>query len=124
MLKKINYYCSHMAEEKKAKKVFTLSEIKYNEKNQWLGVFACIPVVGLILMFVEKDDNFVRYIGAEYTILWVIYAALSLVPLINIFIGFIMFIVIVIGMAKSYKGERFDIPGVSDLALKLLSAVA
>lgn len=112
-----------MAEEKKAKKVFTLNEIKYNVKNQWMGVLACIPIVGLILMLVEKEDNFVRYMGAEYTILWVISAALSLIPLINVFVGLAMFIVIIIGMVKAYKGERFDIPGVSDLALKLLSAI-
>ena len=112
-----------MAEEKKAKKVYKLDEIKYNENNQWMGVLACIPIVGLVLMFVEKDDSFVRYMGAQYTILWVISAALSLVPLVNVFIGLAMFIMIIVGMSKAYKGERFDIPGVSDLALKLLSNI-
>ena len=112
-----------MAEEKKAKKVFTLGEIKYNEKNQWMGVIACIPIVGLILMFVEKDDNFVRYLGAEFTLVGIL-EFFSWIPVIGWLIGIASFVVIVIGMVKAYRGERFDIPGLSDLALKLLSAVS
>lgn len=112
-----------MAEEKKAKKVFTLDEIKYNEKNQWMGVLACIPIVGLILMLVEKEDNFVRYMGAQYTLVGVV-QLFTWVPIIGWLIAPLTLVVMIVGMVKAYQGERFDIPGVSDLALKLLSAVA
>lgn len=111
-----------MAETKKAKKVFTLNEIKYNENNQWLGVLACIPIVGLILIFVEKDDNFVRYMGAQYTIIGVL-QLLVWIPLIGQLLGVLILVLVIVGMIKAYKGERFDIPGISDLALKLLSAL-
>lgn len=111
-----------MAEEKKAKKVFTLDEIKYNEKNQWMGVLACIPIVGLILMLVEKEDNFVRYMGAQYALVGVL-QLFSWVPLIGWLIAPASIIVMIIGMVKAYQGTRFDIPGISDLALKLLSAI-
>lgn len=111
-----------MAETKNAKKVFTLDEIKYNEKNQWLGVLACIPIVGLILMFVEKDDNFVRYMGAQFTLVGVV-ELFTWVPVIGWLLGIACFVLIVVGMVKAYKGERFDVPGVSDLALKLLSSI-
>ena len=111
-----------MAEEKKAKKIFTLEEIKYNEKNQWMSVLACIPIVGLILMLVEKEDNFVRYIGAQYTLVGVL-QLFSWIPLIGWLVAPITVILIIIGMVKAYKGERFDVPVLSDLALKLLSAI-
>ncbi len=111
-----------MAEAKKAKKIFTLDEIKYNEKNQWMGVLACIPIVGLILMFVEKDDNFVRYMGAQYTLVGVL-QFFSWVPVIGWLLAPLTVVLIIVGMVKAYKGERFDVPVISDLGLKLLSAI-
>ena len=71
-----------MAEEKKAKKVYTLDGIKYNSKNQWMAVLACIPIVGLILMLVEKEDDFVRYMGAQYALVGVL-QLFSWVPVIS-----------------------------------------
>lgn len=110
-----------MAEEKKAKKVYTSDGIKYNPKNQWMAVLACIFPVGLILMFVEKDDDFVRYMGAQFSIIWAICAV---VPLLGWYVlSPLSFVLMVVGMVKAYKGERFDVPVVSDLALKLLSAI-
>ena len=111
-----------MAEEKRAKKIFTLEEIKYNEKNQWMGVLACIPIVGLILMFVEKDDNFVRYMGAQYTLVGVL-QFFSWVPVIGWLLAPVTVVLILVGMFKAYKGERFDVPVISGLGLKLLSAI-
>lgn len=111
-----------MAEEKKAKKIYTLDEIKYNSANQWMGVLACIPIVGLILMLVEKEDNFVRYMGAQFALVGVL-QLFSWVPIIGWLIAPITLVLIIIGMVKSYQGERFDIPGISDLALKLLSNI-
>lgn len=111
-----------MAKEKKAKKVFTLEDIKYKEANQWLGVIACVPIIGLILMLVEKEDNFVRYIGAQYAILGLI-TGLVWIPVLGQILGFVLFVLMIVGMVKSYNGERFDIPGIFDLALKLLTAI-
>jgi len=111
-----------MAEEKKAKKVYTLDGIKYNFQNQWMAVLACIPIVGLILMLVEKEDEFVRYMGAQFTLVGAL-QLLSWVPIIGWLMAPLTFVLIIVGMVKSYRGERFDIPVISGLALKLLSAI-
>lgn len=59
-----------MAEnKKKAKKIYTLDEIKFNSSNSTMAILACIPIVGLVLMFVEKDDLFVRYHATQYAFL-------------------------------------------------------
>ena len=116
-----------MAEEKTAKKVYTLEEIKFNEANKVMAIVACIPLVGLILLFVEKNDNFVRYMGAQFTILGVIQLLIGFIPVIGWVIvpimSLLMFVLIVVGMVKVSQGERFDIPMVSDWALKLMSSV-
>ena len=95
-----------MAEEKKAKKVYTLDGIKYNSKNQWMAVLACIPIVGLILMLVEKEDEFVRYMGAQFALVGVL-QLFSWVPIVGWIMAPLTLVLIIVGMVKAYKGERF-----------------
>jgi len=115
-----------MAEEKQAKKVYTLEEIKFNEANKVMAILACIPLVGLILFFVEKEDKFVRYMGAQFTILGAVSFIISIIPAIGWVIAtpvmILMWVVIIIAMVKASKGERFDVPVVSGWALKLMGA--
>ena len=114
-----------MAEEKSAKKVYTLEEITFNEENKTMAILSCIPIIGLVMMFVEKDDQFVRYMGAQFTLV----GALELVAIIPI-IGWmiaplllpVIVILVIIGMVKTSKGERFDVPVISKWALKLMGA--
>ncbi|MFA7628178.1 MAG: DUF4870 domain-containing protein [Candidatus Dojkabacteria bacterium] len=113
-----------MAEEKQAKKVYTLEEIKFNEANKVMAILACIPLIGLILFLVEKDDKFVRYMGAQFAILGVATMVLAVIPVIGwLLAGPVMWVLIIVGMVKASKGERFDVPMVSEWALKLMGAV-
>ena len=116
-----------MAEEKKAKKVYTLEEIKFNEANKTMAILACIPVVGLVILFVEQDDLFVRYNGAQSTILGAFVFVLSLIPIIGwIFsslISMVEIVLVIVMMVKTSQGERFDAPIASEWALKLMAAI-
>ncbi len=109
-----------MAEVKNAKKVYTLDDIKFNEDNKAIAVISWFTLVGLIMFLIEKKDNFVRYVGAQSVILGLI-GSLTFVPIIGWILGPISFICMIVGMIKAYKGERFDVPLVSDLALKAMS---
>lgn len=108
-----------MAETKAAKKVYSLNEIKYNEVNKATAILAWIPIVGFILLLVEKDDNFVKYNGAQSSILGLL-EMIAWVPVIGWLIAPVTLILIIVGMVKSSQGERFDIPLISDLALKVM----
>ena len=116
-----------MAEEKKAKKVYTLEEIRFNEENKSMAILACIPIVGLILLFTEKEDLFVRYNGAQYTVLTGMQLVLSIIPVLGWALAplfsMLSIVLIVVGMIKTSQGERFDIPMVSDWALKLMASI-
>jgi uncharacterized membrane protein len=114
-----------MAEEKKAKRVFTLEEIKFNEANKTNAILACIPVVGLILLLTEKDDLFVRYNGAQSTIVVAILSVISAILLwpLSSLSSTLELVLVIIAIVKTSNGERFDIPLVSEWALKLMSAV-
>jgi uncharacterized membrane protein len=119
--------------KKSAKKVYTLEDIQFNEANKTTAILACIPIVGLILLFTEKEDKFVRYMGAQSTIgaaVSLALAILMIIPVINILIAILLyiydialFIMIIIAMVKVSKGERFDFPVISKYALKLMGSV-
>ncbi len=115
-----------MAEEKTAKKVYTLDEIKFNEKNKVMAIVSWIFIVGVVMLFVEKEDTFVRYAAAQSAIVGVL-TLIVLVPVIGWIIapivGILETVIMVVGMIKAYKGERFDIPGVSNMALKLMGSI-
>lgn len=115
-----------MAEEKKARKVYTLEEIKFTEANKTMAIVACIPIVGLILLFVEKNDLFVKYMGAQFTIVGLL-LFVDIIPVIGSmltpFLNLLAFALIVISIVKVSKGQRFDVPVISGLALKLMGIV-
>lgn len=111
-----------MAEEKKAKKIFTLEEIKFNEANKAMSILACIPLVGLILLFVEKEDKFVRYMGAQFALVGAV-QLFTWVPIVGWILGPLGLVLIIVGMIKAYQGQRFDVPLLSELALKLMAAI-
>jgi uncharacterized membrane protein len=110
------------AAPKSAKKVYTFEDIKFNEENKVMAIVSCIPLIGLIMLFVEKNDQFVRYMGAQFALVGVLQFFIW-IPIIGWLLLPVTFVMIIIGMVKSAKGERFDVPVISGLALKLMGAV-
>ena len=112
--------------EKRAKKVYTLEEIKYNPQNSTMAIISCIPIVALVLMFVEKKDLFVRYHATQFALFNIVYF-IGFIPFIGApiagLLSMIFFVLFVIGLLKVTKGERFDIPYLSDFALKLMGEI-
>ncbi|MGI6423631.1 MAG: DUF4870 domain-containing protein [Candidatus Dojkabacteria bacterium] len=108
-----------------AKKIYSLNEIKYNEKNKALAMVSCIPLVGLIMLFVEKKDLFVRYHAAQFAFFNLI-LLVGIIPIIgwilSPILGIMSFIAFIIGLVKISGGNRFDIPVLSGWGLKLMSA--
>jgi uncharacterized membrane protein len=125
-----------MAEEttkKNAEKVYNLEDIKFNEANKTMAILACIPLVGLILLFTEKDDKFVRYMGAQFTVGAAVtlgFMVLMVIPLLNILVALVawlynmaLFVMMIVAMIKVSKGERFDLPVLSKFGLKLMAKI-
>ncbi len=104
------------ATEKTAERVYTLDDIKFNEANKGMAAASCIPLIGFIMYFVEKDDLFIKYIGAQA----VLVSLLALIP----FLGFLVMVVVLLVMfVKVLKGERFDVPVISGIALKIMAKI-
>lgn len=117
-----------------AKKIYTLGEITFNEKNKTNAILACIPVVGAVMLFIEKEDLFVKYMGAQFTVIllgYVVLFVIAMIPVIGWILSLIViplygiasFIAMVMAMVKVSKGERFDVPIASKNALKLMGMI-
>ena len=121
------------ATKKGAEKVYNLEDIKFNEANKTMAILACIPLVGFVLLFTEKDDKFVRYMGAQFTVgaaVSLVLSVLVIIPLLGVLIGIIawlygmaLFVMMIIAMVKVSKGERFDLPVLSGFGLKLMAKI-
>lgn len=115
-----------MEENKTADKVYTLEEIKFNSENIVMGVVACIPIVGLVLMLIEKKDLFVRYHATQFAFFVLAYLV-YLLPEVGLLFGGVLSllstILFIIGIFKTSQGNRFDIPYISDYALQLMSKI-
>ena len=111
---------------KKAKKIYTLEEIKYDPQNSTMAIISCISIVALVLMFVEKKDLFVRYHATQFALFNIVYF-IGFIPFIGApiagLLSMIFFVLFIIGILKVTKGERFDIPYLSDFALKLMGEI-
>lgn len=110
------------------------------------ATLAYIPIVGIILFIIEKEDNYVRYhamqsilwmaVGIVISILLMILTAIFVTPAIYGygfytglgFIGIISWIlwlayiaVIIYSMLKAYKGAWHKLPVIGDMAMRIVN---
>jgi uncharacterized membrane protein len=79
-------------------------------------------VTGLLLLFLEKQNSFVRFHAIQSIItwvtFWVVYLLVGWIPVLNILVvlaGFILWLTLIL---KAYRGERFRVPLVAAVAEK------
>ena len=117
--------------EKSSKPEVKFEDIKFNEEGKTKAILACIPLIGLILLFVEKDDQFVRYYGGQYTVvglaMFVVSFVLGIIPIIGWCIvpllWIAMLVLMVMGMVKANNGEKFQVPLLYEYGMKIMNAV-
>lgn len=92
------------------------------------GMLCYIFIIGLIFLFMEKENRFIRFHALQAVFLGVflliINIAISFIPLIgwiiSLLMGPIVLFLMIFMMYKSYKGEYFKLPVIGDLAEKQL----
>lgn len=95
------------------------------EQDKIMLVLAYFGLLSLIPLLTVKDSEFVKWNAKQGLVLFiglVILNVLQVIPVLGQLIGcagFIGYVVVsILGIIKSLKGERFNIPLVSDLASK------
>ncbi len=79
-------------------------------------------VSGFMFLFKERQNKFVRFHAIQSILTWVTYfvafSLLSFIPVVNILVGVIGFILWLTLILKAYAGERFKLPIIGDVAEK------
>lgn len=100
-------------------------------KNTVLGVtenleallcYALGWVSGLVFLFLEKNNTYVRFHAlqslAAFGILHVASFVILILPLLGVFLSFVIglvsFVLWIVLMVKAYKGERYKLPVIGD----------
>ncbi|MFB6225831.1 MAG: DUF4870 domain-containing protein [Candidatus Paceibacteria bacterium] len=81
-------------------------------------------ITGIIFLLIEEDSNFVKFHAIQSIItslsLYIIFYILGFIPIIGIFISIlttpVIIVVILFLIFKAYKGERFKLPVIGDIA--------
>lgn len=112
-----------MTEEKKGK----TNSLNLPQNTEAALAYLAGWVTGLIFLFIEKENKFVRFHAMQSIIAFGGLTILAMVP----FIGWILwplvmivsFILWLICLVKAYQGEKFKLPVVGDLAEKQLGKI-
>jgi len=86
-------------------------------------------VTGLVFYLIEKENKFVRFhamqsivVFGAFTVLWVVFGILWMVPVLGVLLSTIAWIagvvLWIILMVKAYQGEKFKLPVAGDIAEK------
>lgn len=110
------------AKAKEARRVVTHSDIKFNKENALLAALACVPGVSVVIYFIEKDDLFVKYYAAQYSLFLLLYLVVW-IPIVGWLLPLFILIMTIMGAIKAYKGEKWDIPVVSKIAIDIMNKI-
>jgi uncharacterized membrane protein len=99
-----------------------------DENVESIIAYAGIWVTGLIFLFIEKDNNHVRFHAMQSLItffsLFIASSLILVIPVIGViisslitFVGTILWLLL---MYKAYNGEVFKLPFIGDLAEELI----
>ncbi len=91
-----------------------------SQDSKLKAAVACISIVGLILYFIEKEDNRVRFYASQGILIGVAGLLLSWVPVVNVFVGLIELVLIIMTAVKAYTtDEYYKLPLLGDWAEQL-----
>ena len=88
--------------------------------------YALGVITGVVVLMVEKDDDYVRYHALQSIALSVVWLGgwivLTIIPVIGWillpFWGLLMFVLWLVAMVKAWQGERFRLPIIGEYVAK------
>ena len=91
-----------------------------------MAAISYLWIVSIIILLIRKDNEYVQFHAKQGTVLFAIWAILSVIgmtlwflsPVIAI-INLVILVAVILGFIKAYSGERYRLPLVADLADKI-----
>lgn len=81
------------------------------------AALSCIPIVGLIMYFVEKEDQRVRFYAAQGILIGILSIVVEIIPIVNFFAWIFILVLIIVVALKAYQTEeKYKLPVIGDWA--------
>ncbi|MEK5038430.1 DUF4870 domain-containing protein [Sporosarcina sp. FSL K6-3457] len=92
------------------------------------GMLCYIFIIGLVFLFMEKENQFIRFHALQAVFLgvflFILNLVLGIIPIIgwilSLLMGPLVLFMIVFMMYQAYKGKYFKLPVIGDMAEKQL----
>ncbi len=88
------------------------------EKNKNMAVLSYVWILCLVPLLGKKDSEFVQFHAKQGLILFIA-SLFAFVPFFGQLLIFVIIIISVIGIIKTYNGEKWEIPFVYELSKKI-----
>jgi uncharacterized membrane protein len=75
-------------------------------------------ITGLIFFLIEKDNKFVKFHAMQAIVTFGALTVLSVIPIVNWFLGVVGLVLWILLMIKAYQNEKFKVPWLGNLAEK------
>lgn len=106
-----------------------MAEAKGNENLMGAAAYLLWWITGLIFLFIEKQNSFVRFHAMQSIILFggihIAFFILAFIPILGWLVGVVLsliaFILWLVLMWKAFQGEKYKVPYIGDLAEKQLA---
>lgn len=94
-----------------------MAEKKTGDSNL-MAALSYIWVLSLVMLFVKKDDEFVKFHAKQGLILFLI-SFIWWFPFFGWIIGLLVAVLDIVGFIKALSGEKYKMPVVGDIAEKI-----
>lgn len=88
-----------------------------NDKNI-VAALSYLWILSVVLYVLKKDDKYIEFHAKQGMVLFVL-SFLGMFPVLGWPLWVISFLLIIVGALKAYKGEKYRIPLIADVAEKI-----
>lgn len=94
-----------------------MAEKKITQDDRVWGALAYLWILSIFVLALHKDNQYVRFHANQGALLFVA-SFIGIIPVFGWFLNIIICILLVLGIAKAYRGEKWELPVGADTAKK------
>jgi uncharacterized membrane protein len=82
---------------------------KITQDDRVWGALSYLWILSIFVLAMKKDDEYIRFHANQGALLFVA-SLVGIIPVLGWFLSIIICILMVLGIAKAYNGEKWELP--------------
>lgn len=88
------------------------------EDEKLFSILSYFPFLSVVIYIMKEGNDKIRFHARQGLVIFILYI-LSVLPIIGGVLFLAAMVLTIIGVVKTYKGERYKIPYIYDLSTKI-----